>query len=86
MCDFTARLAGLLRESADDLATAITRHGAGSIDAQRVLHECLVAAEIDERLSATDDERAWRDEINWRRMEDFLEERAEIERLYGEAD
>ena len=32
------------------------------------------------------DERMAREDLEWRRMEDFLEERAEIERLYGEAD
>lgn len=47
---FTERLAGILAESAADLAVAIATHGAGSIEAIRILHECLVAAEIDERL------------------------------------
>ena len=32
------------------------------------------------------DERMAREDLEWRRMEDILEERAECERLYGPAD
>lgn len=50
MCNFTERLADLIRENSTDLASAVCDHGAESLEAIGVLREILIAAQTDERL------------------------------------